>query len=123
MSETYLLDPGAERTFLVGVKVRGDHALLTPEDSLKELALLADTAGMTVIGQATQQLNHPDPATFIGSGKVEEIRLAAVDMNAEVVIFDDELSPRHQRELEERFGDGIKILDRSALILDIFAQH
>jgi GTPase len=123
MSETHLLDPGAERAFLVGVQVRGDRALLTTEDSLKELALLADTAGMVVIGQATQQVTHADPATFIGSGKVEEIRLAAVDMNAEVVIFDDELSPRHQRELEERFGEGIKILDRSALILDIFAQH
>jgi GTP-binding protein HflX len=64
-----------------------------------------------------------DPATFIGSGKVEEIRDQVGELGAEVVIFDDELSPRHQRELEKVFGEDTKILDRSALILDIFAQH
>src|SRR5690606_28952111 len=57
------------------------------------------------------------------SGKVEEIREALIATGAQVVIFDDELSPRHQRELEKRFGEDIKLLDRSALILDIFAQH
>jgi len=112
-----------ERAFLVGASIRSSRPLLSLEDSLKELALLADTAGMVVVGQATQSLERIDPATFIGSGKVEEIQLALDETNAQVVIFDDELYPRHQRELEQRFGEEIKVLDRSALILDIFAQH
>src|SRR5258708_18176810 len=68
-------------------------------------------------------MNQIDPNTFIGSGKVEEIREEGARLSADVVIFDDELSPRHQRELENAFGEEIKVLDRSALILDIFAQH
>jgi GTPase len=112
-----------ERAFLVGVSVKGSRPLLNTEDSLSELALLADTAGMDVIGQASQQLERIDPATYIGPGKVEEIYQQVVAVEGQVVIFDDELSPRHQRELEKRFGESVKILDRSALILDIFAQH
>ncbi len=112
-----------ERAFLVGVEVRGTRPLLTLEDSLRELALLADTAGMEVIGQTTQRLQHIDPGTFIGSGKVEEIRDSIDELGIEVIVFDDELSPRHQRQLEKEFGENVKVLDRSALILDIFAQH
>jgi GTP-binding protein HflX len=115
--------PEPERVFLVGVAVRGSRPLLSMGDSLNELALLASTAGMEVVGQATQQVQRIEPATFIGSGKVEEIRHTIEDIGAQVVIFDDELSPRHQRELETRFGEQVKLLDRSALILDIFAQH
>ena len=76
-----------------------------------------------VVGQAVQRLNHPHAATFIGPGKVEEVTERVVETAADVVIFDDELSPRHQRELEKALGDGVKLLDRTALILDIFAQH
>lgn len=112
-----------ERAFLVGLNLRGSKPMLSMEDSLEELALLADTAGMEIVGCASQNVNQIDPATFIGSGKVEEIREALIASGAQVVIFDDELSPRHQRELEKRFGEEIKVLDRSALILDIFAQH
>jgi GTP-binding protein HflX len=112
-----------EKAFLVGVTVRGSRPLLPVTESLKELALLADTAGMTVTGQATQTVNHIDPSTFIGTGKVEEIKETLVELETNIVIFDDELSPRHQRELERRFGENIKIIDRSTLILDIFAQH
>jgi GTPase len=112
-----------ENAFLVGAKVRGNRSLLTLEDSLRELALLADTAGLVVVGQATQTLDRIDSATYIRSGKVEEIRNQLEAFSAQVVIFDDELSPRHQRELEKRFGEKYKVLDRSALILDIFAQH
>ncbi|MEP7286884.1 MAG: GTPase HflX [Chloroflexota bacterium] len=112
-----------ERGFLVGADVRGSRPLIPLESSLDELALLADTAGIEVVGRAMQHLNHIDPATFIGSGKVEEIRELATSALADVIIFDDELSPRHQRELENAFGDTVKLLDRSALILDIFAQH
>ncbi|HEY72136.1 MAG: GTPase HflX [Anaerolineaceae bacterium 4572_32.2] len=93
------------------------------EESLDELAQLARTAGIGVVGQMMQRLERPNPATFIGPGKVEELAEEAAQAVADVVIFDDELSPRHQRELERVLGDGIKLLDRTALILDIFAQH
>ncbi len=112
-----------ENAFLVGAEIRGSRSLLTLEDSLRELALLADTAGLVVVGQATQMLSRIDSATYIGSGKVEEILNQLEALSVQVVIFDDELSPRHQRELEKRFGETYKVLDRSALILDIFAQH
>ena len=88
-----------------------------------ELERLADTAGLEVVGQTYQKFDSPNPSTFIGSGKVEEVKTLADDMDADVILFDDELSPRHQRELEKRFGDDRKVLDRTALILDIFAQH
>ena len=112
-----------ERAYLIGVRVKGTRPLLALEDSLEELAQLADTAGMEVAGTATQQLAQIDAATFIGAGKVEEVREQLVAGDVHTVIFDDELSPRHQRELEKRLGENIKVLDRSALILDIFAQH
>jgi len=122
MSERDLIQE-RERAFLVGLGLRGSRPLLTVEDSLQELALLADTAGMEVVGQTSQNVAHIEAATFIGAGKVEEIKESLLATEAQVVIFDDELSPRHQRELEKRFGEEIKVLDRSALILDIFAQH
>ncbi len=112
-----------ERAFLVGAAVKGGHSLLGIEDSLDELALLAETAGMEVCGRASQQVGRIHPATWIGSGKVDEVSELLEECDAQVVVFDDELSPRHQRELEKRFGEDIKLLDRSALILDIFAQH
>jgi GTP-binding protein HflX len=113
----------AERAFLVGVKVKGQSALLSLDDSMTELALLAGTAGLDVVGTATQKLDHPNSKTFIGSGKVEEVKALVEELSADVVVFDDELSPRHLRELERNFGDDVRILDRTALILDIFAQH
>jgi GTP-binding protein HflX len=78
---------------------------------------------MVVVGYEVQQLVHPHPATFVGPGKAREIGERVEELAANVVLFDDELSPRHQRELEEILGDDIKLLDRTALILDIFAQH
>ena len=112
-----------ERVFLVGLGLRGSRPLLSVEDSLQELALLAETAGMEVVGQTFQNVTRPDPATFVGSGKVDEIKEMLLAADVHTIIFDDELSPRHQRELEKRFGEETKVLDRSALILDIFAQH
>jgi GTP-binding protein HflX len=112
-----------ERTFLVGVEVFGHSQLLTLEDSLAELSLLADTAGLEVVGEMTQKMARPNAVTFIGSGKVEELKALAEETLAQVIIFDDELSPRHQRELQEHLGESVRILDRTALILDIFAQH
>ncbi|NWG17428.1 MAG: GTPase HflX [Chloroflexi bacterium] len=123
MEHYQINNSGDERAFLVGVDVWSSRPLLSLEDSLRELSLLATTAGMVVVGQTTQHMQRIDPNTFIGSGKVEEVRDALDDMGAKVVIFDDELSPRHQRELEKVLGDDVRVLDRSALILDIFAQH
>jgi len=107
----------------VGVELKGERPLLSVEDSLEELARLADTAGLQVVDQVSQRLDRPDSATYIGSGKVEEVKALVEQLNAGVVIFDDELTPRHQRELEKIFGEDIKVLDRTALILDIFALH
>lgn len=108
---------------MVGVELKGERPLLPVEDSLEELALLAGTAGLQVAGQAIQRLNRPDSATYIGSGKAEEVKALVEQLNTGVVIFDDELTPRHQRELEKIFGEDVKVLDRTALILDIFALH
>ena len=113
----------AERAFLVGVELRSEKPLITMEDSLGELALLARTVNLEIVGETSQKLDTPNPSTLVGSGKVEEIALLAEENLADVIIFDAELSPRHQRDLEERFGAKLRVLDRTALILDIFAQH
>jgi len=112
-----------ERAFLVGVEVHGQENLLSIRDSLSELALLSETAGLTVVGSAQQRLDHPNSQTYIGSGKVEEVQALVEELQADLVIFDDELSSRHLRELEKVFQNNVRILDRTALILDIFAQH
>lgn len=115
--------PPREKAFLVGVEFRSETPLISLEDSLAELERLAETADLEIVGEATQKLDTPNPATFIGSGKVEEIALLAEETMADIIIFDSELSPRHQRELEESFGSHVRVIDRTALILDIFAQH
>ncbi len=112
-----------EKAILVGVDLYKDKSLLSLEDSLEELTLLADTAGVEVIGTVTQNLDSPNSKTFIGSGKVEEVKILADELGADIIIFDNELSPRHQRELESAIGEDIRVIDRTALILDIFAQH
>ena len=112
-----------ERAFLIGVDIHSHDHLLNVDDSLKELELLANTAGVVVVGQLTQKLDHPNPKTYIGSGKITEIKALVEETQADIVLFDEELSPRHIRELEDEFGLNIRILDRTALILDIFAQH
>jgi GTPase len=100
------------------------HALLvgtTDDESLDELALLADTAGAEPVHTELQRRTTPDPATYIGTGKAEELRAIASGLDVDVVIFDDELSPAQQRNLEKMFA--VDVVDRVALILDIFAQH
>jgi GTP-binding protein HflX len=108
---------------MVGVSLGQESDALPLDASLRELALLARTAGLEIVGYATQNLAHPDRKTFIGSGKVEEVKALASDQLADIVLFDDELNPRHQRELEKTLGEEIRVIDRTALILDIFAQH
>jgi GTP-binding protein HflX len=112
----------------VGVELKGPGARSSDghwpvEESLAELAQLAHTAGIEVLGHMVQRRERINPSTFIGLGKVKELVERANETASDVIIFDDELSPRHQRELEKALGDGVKVLDRTALILDIFAQH
>lgn len=109
----------ADRAFLVAADL--PNALLPAVESLEELAELAKTAGATVVGTTTQKLDHPNVATYVGSGKVEEVVLERKRLDANVVIFDDELSPSQQRNLEKALG--VKVIDRTALILDIFATR
>ncbi|MBI5932893.1 MAG: GTPase HflX [Chloroflexi bacterium] len=117
--------PPRERAFLVGVEFKGRRTILALNDSLAELALLADTAGLDVVGELTQKLDRPHSMTFIGAGKVDELKALAEETLAQVIIFDEELNPRHQRELEKIFGPDskVRVMDRTGLILDIFAQH
>lgn len=112
-----------ERAFLVGVELRSDPGLLPVADSLEELSLLAETAGLKVVGEVSQKLEKPNVATFIGSGKIEEVKALAEETLTNVVVFDNELSPRHLRELSKALGTSLRVIDRTALILDIFAQH
>ncbi|MBN2085366.1 MAG: GTPase HflX [Anaerolineales bacterium] len=111
------------QAFLFGIHWKNDNSILSIEDSLAELAVLCRTAGMNVVGQDYQRILKPDSATLIGSGKVEELKRWVEETRAEIVVFDEELSPRHLRELQDTLGISIHVLDRTAVILDIFAQH
>ena len=110
------------RAVLVGLSSRA----LAPEEnadeaSMEELSALLETAGGECVGVVTQSKDSPDPRTFIGEGKVAEVKELAHAMDADMVIFDNGLSPSQQRVLSEDLG--VSVLDRSALILDIFAQR
>ena len=111
----------SERAIVIGMEWGRNDSLWTVDDSLEELKQLADTAGATVIKKFIQKRPKPDPAFFIGRGKVQELALYAQQENIDLCIFDDELSPAQQRNIESVMG--IRILDRTALILDIFAQR
>ncbi len=111
---------------LVGVEIRHRRRwqdAFPLEESLAELRRLAETAGLEIVGEVTQRLDRPNPATLIGKGKVQELKTMVEATDANVVVFDEELSPRQQRELENVLGEDVKVLDRTALILDIFAQR
>jgi GTP-binding protein HflX len=109
---------GPERAVLVGMAGRTDGS--TPE-TLQELTRLAETAGAVVADVVLQRRPRPDPATWVGAGKVEEVRARALAAGAQLVIFDHELTHAQQRNLEQALGT--KVLDRTALVLDIFAQR
>ena len=109
-----------ERAFLVGAEVKRSVPLWTLEASLEELAFLANTSGGEVVGSLTQRLERLTPH-YLGKGKLQELREALEQTQAEVVIFDDELTPLQQRNLERALE--IKVLDRTALILDVFGRH
>ncbi|MEG0302347.1 GTPase HflX [Gordonibacter sp.] len=110
-----------ERAVLVGVDRPGVSWPLP--SSLAELERLVDTAGADVVATTTQKLDAPNPRTFVGSGKAEEIAQLARANAADLVVFDDELTPSQQSNLEKVVGKEVKVIDRTALILDIFALH
>ena len=110
-----------ERAILVGVELPNSKWPI--DSSLAELERLADTAGVDTVATVTQRLNTPNSRTFIGSGKAEEVAEMAQSLSADVVIFDDALTPSQQKHLEDLMGKDIKVIDRTALILDIFALH
>jgi len=113
--------PVPERAILVGVD--SGTGEWTIQESLSELQRLAETDGAEVVQVVTQRLDRPVPKTYIGSGKVLEIADLIRSLDADVVIFDDELSPSQQSNLERAFKEPTKVIDRTALILDIFGQH
>jgi len=110
-----------DRAILVGVD-RGRSSGWSLEEDLAELGRLTDTAGARIVGTVTQRLDRPHPKTFVGKGKVEEIAEQAAETEATLVVFDDDLTPSQQANIEAGLP-GIKVLDRTALILDIFALH
>jgi GTP-binding protein HflX len=110
-----------EKAFLVGIELKGTKNVWSLSDSLAELEQLTQTAGAEVVGTTAQRLERPNPAFFVGKGKVGEILKLKNELKYDVVIFDEELSPAQQRNLERALD--VKILDRTALILDIFARR
>lgn len=110
-----------ETCVLVGIDTGiGDWSC---ESSLDELGRLAETDGAVPVGRLTQCLDHPIPKTFLGSGKVKELKDLAESLNADIIVFDNELTPSQQANLERLLGMKFKIIDRTALILDIFGMH
>jgi GTP-binding protein HflX len=109
-----------QRALLVGTGF-GARSVEAAEESLEELSLLTETAGAEPVHVTLQRRTTPDPATYVGKGKAEELRHLSEALDIDVVVFDDELSPAQQRNLEKMFERDV--VDRVALILDIFAQH
>ena len=115
-------EPLRERALLIGLE-RPGHDKWAVKDSLEELRELAVSAGAEVLNVISQKRDSPAAATFIGTGKVEELAARCRDTDANIVIFDDDLSPAQGRNLSEILGLNIKVIDRTELILDIFAQR
>ena len=109
-----------EKIVLVGVAVP-PVGLAEVEDNLDELALLIDTAGADAVGRIVQRMDHPDPALYLGRGKAAQLHELCLTVDADTVVFDEELTPAQQRNLEKLLGRTA--IDRTAVILDIFAQH
>jgi GTP-binding protein HflX len=110
-----------ERALLVGAPLKRPGARRVTDDHLRELADLADTAGAVVVGELTQQIDRPHPGTYLGKGKLEELRLRVEELDASLVLFDEELSPTQGKNIEDAIGK--RVMDRAELILDIFATR
>jgi GTP-binding protein HflX len=117
----HITEAKREQVFLVGVDSKVSNHSWSAKDSLQELSQLAGTAGAEVVGMLIQRLEAPSPSHYIGKGKIEELIDLGQRVHYDTVIFDDELTPRQQRNLEEALG--VKVIDRTALILHIFAQR
>lgn len=113
--------PPVEKALLVGVEIKGERNGWSLEGSVEELGQLARTAGAAVVGSMTQRLAAPTPAYYIGKGKLEELASLRGKVGYNLVIFDNELTPAQQRNLEQMLD--VKVIDRTALILDIFARR
>jgi GTP-binding protein HflX len=111
-----------EKAFLIGVVLKGSSTVQIKEQ-LNELEFLADTAGADTMSISTQNRNKPDPATFIGKGKVESIINQSKELECNIIIFNDDISPTQIKNLQKAAGDEIKVIDRTGLILDIFTKH
>ncbi|MEY2447282.1 MAG: GTPase [Acidimicrobiaceae bacterium] len=120
LTDTLISREGREKLVLVGVALGGDH-LDDVESSLDELAQLVDTAGADEVARVVQRRDRPDPATYVGKGKVEELREVSLSVDSDTVVFDNELTPAQQFNLEKLLGRTA--IDRTAVILDIFAQN
>ncbi|MBN1523138.1 MAG: GTPase HflX [Spirochaetales bacterium] len=111
------------KAYLVGVRLPLETQTWSVEESLDELERLVQTAGLEVGGRARQLLKHVFASTLVGPGKLEEIQTAALATDSDTVVFDEELTPSQQRNLEDFFGEDIIVVDRTAVILEIFAAH
>ena len=111
-----------EKAFLVGVILKGSSRVQI-EEQLEELKFLADTAGADIIGKFTQNRSRPDPATFIGKGMAETIINQASELDCNLIIFNDDISPTQIKNLQKIAGETTKVIDRTGLILDIFTKH
>ena len=111
-----------EKAFLVGVILKG-FSRAQIEEQLEELKFLASTAGADIIGKFTQNRSRPDPATFIGKGKAETIINQASELDCNLIIFNDDISPTQIKNLQKIAGETTKVIDRTGLILDIFTKH
>ena len=111
-----------EKAFLIGVVLKGFSSAQILEQ-LEEMEFLADTAGADIISKTTQSRNMPDPATFIGKGKTRTIINQAKELECELIIFNDDISPTQLKNLQKEAGEDIKVIDRTGLILDIFTKH
>lgn len=121
MLEVRELENARERAILVGIEQPNDPWPI--DSSLEELQRLVDTVGAQTVATTTQRLDTPNPRTFVGSGKAAQIAEMCRAYSADIVIFDDELSPSQQSNLERIMDKSVKVIDRTALILDIFALH
>ncbi|MEX2178096.1 MAG: GTPase HflX [Gemmatimonadaceae bacterium] len=110
-----------DRALLVGAPLKRARARADLREHLDELARLVDTAGAVIVGELTQQLDRPHAATYLGAGKIDELRQMVIDTQATIVVFDDELSPSQAKNIEDSIGQ--RVVDRAELILDIFATR
>ena len=119
--ELITVSPPVERALLVGAPLKRAGARKSLDEHLRELERLADTAGAVVVGEITQQLDRPHPGTYLGKGKIDELKALVREKDASLIIFDDELSPSQGNNVETMLGT--RVVDRAELILDIFATR